>query len=208
MLNFLYNVIISDVTKLCYKNCLEHFTENSAILDVGIGNGVMLKNNHQLIKSKNLQITGLDINHNYIKHCERLVQDYSLEDHIDVHHESVMDFEPQPGQRFDFILFSMSFMLLSDQPGILGQVKRWLRPDGEIVFFQTMFQNRSKVIEYIKPRLKFVTSIDFGDVTYDSDFYSLLTQQELEIKKDELLKQKWFNGQYRLIATQMSNGHY
>lgn len=208
MLNLLYNVIISDVTKLCYRNCLEHFTDNAAILDVGIGNGVMLKNNHSVIKSKNLQITGLDINSNYIKHCERLIKEYRLEDHIDIHHESVMDYEPPPGHGFDFILFSMSFMLLSDQPGILDQIKRWLNPDGEIVFFQTMFQNRSKVMEYIKPRLKFITSIDFGDVTYDSDFYQLLRQQDLEIKKDELLKQKWFNGQYRLIATQMPNGHH
>lgn len=39
MRNYLYKLIIDDVTDICYKNCLDYFPPESKILDVGIGNG-------------------------------------------------------------------------------------------------------------------------------------------------------------------------
>ena len=73
MKNQLYKLIIDSVTNYCYKNCLEYFTPDSTILDVGIGNGVMLKNYHMLIKDKTLKITGIDINKSYLNHCDSLI---------------------------------------------------------------------------------------------------------------------------------------
>jgi len=41
MRNYLYKLIIDDVTDICYRNSLDYFPSGSRILDVGIGNGIM-----------------------------------------------------------------------------------------------------------------------------------------------------------------------
>ena len=129
-------MIIHDATDHCYRNCLEYFSSNAFILDVGIGNGQMLKTYHPLIKRKGLRITGLDINKSYLNHCDGLIHDYGLTDHITICHQPVEAYEPEKKRFFDFILFSMSFMLLNDQKTVLGRVKEWLKPNGRIVFFE------------------------------------------------------------------------
>ncbi len=202
MFNKLYNLIISDVSRLCYRNCLLFFPAGSRILDVGIGNGVMLEDNHALIKDKNFQITGLDINNKYIKHCQKLTEHYGLQDQLQVMYQSVFDFVPQKHDLYDFVLFGMSFMLLPEQGKILERAKTWIKPEGHIVFFQTMFKSRSTFLELIKPKLKYVTSIDFGQVTYEDEFFELLEHRNITVNEDRLLQSKWFKGEYRMIVSQ------
>jgi len=145
MKNQLYKLIIHTATNRCYKNCLEYFPNNSAILDVGIGNGVMIKNYHALIKCKGLKITGIDVNKSYLNHCNCFIKTYQLENYIEIYPEPVESYEPLRKGYFDFILFSMSFMLFNDQKLVLDRVKDWLKPGGEIVFFQAMFKERVRL---------------------------------------------------------------
>ncbi|WP_028575306.1 class I SAM-dependent methyltransferase [Desulfonatronovibrio hydrogenovorans] len=201
MVNNLYNLIISDTTRLCYHNCLRLYPENSSILDVGIGNGIMIKKNHSLIKGKNLSITGLDINKHYLEHCKKMIRVFDLESQVKVHHQSVLTFNPPEKFCFDYIFFGMSFMLMKDQKKVLDRTKEWLKPAGKVIFFQTMFKNKSKLMEFVKPRLKFLTTVDFGQVTYEKDFYELLDQENFCPCEDKLLKKNVFNGEYRLIIT-------
>jgi alpha-N-acetylglucosaminidase len=56
-------------------------------------------------------------------------------------------------------------------------------------------------MEFIKPRLKYITSIDFGDVTYETDLLALLREKQLAIIEDRHLKKTWFRGEYRMIVT-------
>ncbi len=203
MKNLLYKMIINEVTDHCYNNCLDYFSNNSNILDVGIGNGAMVKNYHPLIKSKGLKITGIDINQSYINHCYRLIETYQLEDYIEIHHEPVETYEPPQRNFFDFILFSMSFMLFDDQKLVLDRIKDWLKPGGEVIFFQTMFKEKIRFIEFIKPKLKYVTTIDFGNVTYEKDFFALMNEKSLSVSEDRLIKKEWFGGEYRMIATSL-----
>ncbi len=200
MLNNLYNLIFSDTSGLCYNNCLRLYPSNARILDVGIGNGVMIRHNHALIKDKNLQITGLDINRHYLDHCRKLIAEYNLENQVNVLHQSVFSFSPPENQLFDFILFSQSFMLMSHQDKILDKARTWLKPEGRLVFFQTMFRKRSRWMEFIKPRLKFLTTVDFGKVTYEEDFYGLLDRGNFSSCQDRLLKKNIFKGEHRLIV--------
>jgi len=197
-------LIINDVTDHCYRNCLNYFPNNSVVLDVGIGNGAMLKNFHHVIKSKNLKITGIDINKSYINHCDRLISNYQLEDHIEIFHESVEDYTSSKRKLFDFILFSMSFMLFNDQDLVLDKIKNFLGPGGEIVFFQTIFKERFPFMEFIKPKLKYITTIDFGKVTYEKGFFALMNQKSLSISEDRLIKREWFRGEYRMIVASMN----
>lgn len=207
MRNYLYKLIIDDVTDICYKNCLEYFPPDSRVLDVGIGNGIMIRQYHDLIKDKGLQITGIDINNDYLKHCESLIRRWKLGDQIEVHHSSVERYSPPEEGYFDYILFSMSFMLFEDQQLVLDRIKPWLKPYGKVVFFQTMFRDKSVFLEVIKPRLKYVTTIDFGRVTYEKDFYELLDRTDISVTEDRMLKKEWFKGEYRLIISSPRNGN-
>jgi SAM-dependent methyltransferase len=206
MRNLLYNLMINEVTDLCYENCLQYFSPHSRILDVGIGNGTMIQHYHRLIKTKVLQITGIDINRKYLKHCARLINLWQLDDNIKIFPESVENYVPPEQGYFDFILFSMSFMLFKDQLLVLDRIRSWLKPDGKVIFFQTMFKKKSLIMELIKPRLKYVTTIDFGRVTYENDFTSLLERKDISIIEDRLIKKEWFKGEYHFIISSL-NGH-
>jgi len=207
MLNYLYKLIIDDVTHICYQNCLEYFPPGSRILDVGIGNGIMIGQYHRLIRSKGLDIVGIDINRQYLKHCRNLIKRWGLSSNIRVQHSAVESYVPPRDQYFDYILFSMSFMLFRDQQLVLERIKPWLKHEGKVVFFQTMFKIRSPLLDFIKPRLKYVTTIDFGRVTYEQDFFDLLKRKEISVTEDRTLKKEWFKGEYRLIISDPGNGN-
>jgi alpha-N-acetylglucosaminidase len=114
----------------------------------------------------------------------------------------VEEYVPPAAGYFDAILFSMSFMLLHDPALVLRRIRPWLAPHGRVVFVQTMFSEVSRVLEFVKPRLKYVTTIDFGRVIYERDFLGLLQSEGLRIVEDRLIARKWFGGQYRMICAQ------
>ncbi len=83
MKNWAYQVLVHRTTNECYRNSLNYVPNGSRLLDVGIGNGIMLESFHPLIKSKRLRITGIDIDANYLKHCEELIRKHQLADSIE-----------------------------------------------------------------------------------------------------------------------------
>ena len=198
--NQLYQLLINSVTDLCYQNCLAYFADNASILDVGIGNGIMTRKYHRLIKSKNLKITGIDINQSYLNHCASLIKKYNLENNIQIYEEPVEAFKPREKNFYDTIFFSMSFMLFKDQDLVLDRIKDWVKPNGDVIFFQTMFPKRFRLMEVIKPNLRYLTGIEFGNITYASDFFELLDQKQFLTKENRLLKENWFQGEYRMIV--------
>lgn len=204
MKNALYNLFIREATLLCYRNCLDYFPPESRILDVGIGNGIMIRTFHDLIRHKNLSITGLDINRCYLDHCCTQIRTWGLEGNISVQHEPVETYTPPEPGWFDFILFSMSFMLLADPEMVLDRIGRWLKPGGSVLFFQTMFRKRSHLLEYFKPRLRYITSVDFGRVIYEEEFLGLLRAKGITLVDDRLISRKWFAGEYRLVITDLN----
>ena len=202
----LYTLVIDTVTNLCYQNCLGYLTPNSTVLDVGIGNGLMLKRHHDLIKHKRLNIIGIDINRAYLDYCNVFIKTYRLEDHIKTYNQPIESYEPPAKSFFDYILFSMSFMLFEDQPLVLDRVRDWLKPHGQIIFFQTMLRERLRWMEFLKPKLKYLTTIDFGRVTYEQDFFALLDETKLNITEDRLIRKEWFKGECRMIVSSLENG--
>jgi len=199
----LYSLIVSDVTDGCYGSCLPIFPPAARVLDVGIGNGEMIKTYHALIRSKRFSITGLDVHRDYLARCNRLIGAYGLQEHIHTELTPVEAYAPPSAGCFDCILFSMSFMLLDDPRLILRRIRPWLAPGGQVVFVQTMFQNASRLLDFVKPRLKYVTTVDFGRAIYEQDFLALLRSEGLQILEDRLIARKWFGGQCRMICARV-----
>lgn len=92
-------------------------------------------------------------------------------------------------------------MLFQNPQLILDRAKNWVRPDGKIVFFQTMFKEKFRMMEVVKPKLRYIITIDFGKVIYEKDFFGSLEQKNLSISEDRLIKKEWFKGEYRMIVT-------
>jgi ubiquinone/menaquinone biosynthesis C-methylase UbiE len=205
--NQIYALIFDGITNSCYQNCLSYFPAESSILDVGIGNGIMMKNYHRLIREKAFHIIGIDINKTYLNQCNGLIEQYHLEDHIEIFNVPIEAYQPPAEGFFDFVLFSMSFMLFEDQRLVLDRIHSWLKPNGQIVFFQTLFKEKRRIVELIKPKLNYLTTIDFGQITYEQEFFNLLDEKQLSVVEDRLIKREWFKGEYRMIATHHANGN-
>src|SRR3990172_79072 len=105
MKNWLYQVFVHRTTNECYRHSLNYVPQAARLLDVGIGNGIMLDTFHPLIKSKQLKITGIDIDANYLKHCKELIRKHQLEEFVDVCHGSAESYVPPQKGCFDGILF-------------------------------------------------------------------------------------------------------
>jgi ubiquinone/menaquinone biosynthesis C-methylase UbiE len=207
MKNWLYQVFIHRTTNECYRSSLNYVAQGSRLLDVGIGNGIMLETFGPLIKSKGLKVTGIDIDAGYLRHCRELIQKHRLEEYIDVCHGSAESYVPPQKGSFDFVLFSMSFMLIRDPHRVLDRVKSWLKPGGEIVFAQALFKRRSHLVDLVKPKLKYLTTVDFGRATYERDFFDLLSENGLTVKEDRVLKGQWLNSQCRMIVASFQDAH-
>jgi hypothetical protein len=65
---------------------------------------------------------------------------------------------------FDVIYFSGSFSLLPDMPGALMAVLPLLKKDGQICITQTYQRYTPPFLSYIKPWLRYMTTIDFGQL--------------------------------------------
>jgi ubiquinone/menaquinone biosynthesis C-methylase UbiE len=200
MKNWAYDLLVKGTTEECYRNALAHFSNGSRILDVGIGNGIMIEMFHPLIRVKKLRITGIDIDMEYLRHCQRRIRKYRLQECVEVRYGSVESYDPGPEQRFDFMLFSMSFMLLDNQVSVLRRIRDWLKPGGEIVFAQAMFRNKSPFADLVKPKLKYLTTVDFGKATYEEDFFALLRENGLSVKENKLIIEGPLRSQCRMIV--------
>ena len=200
MRNWLYQVFVQRSTNECYRGSLHYVPNGSRLLDVGIGNGIMIETFHPLIRFKKLRITGIDIDPGYLQHCQELIRKHQLQDCIDVCQASAEDYAPSEQGCFDGVLFCMSFMLLQDPHAVLQRVRNWLKPGGQIVFAQAIFQKKSRLVDLVKPKLKYLTGVEFGTPIYEKDFFALLQEHGLSIQADQVLTGGWLHSQCRMIA--------
>lgn len=161
-----YDALIVQLTSGWYAEVLRRLPRKSALLDVGIGTGSALANNRDALVSKQITVEGVDYDGDYVKQCRALLAERALETRVAVHHASFYDYEGGP---FDGVYFSASLMIMPDPVAALRRAASMLKPGGFIYTTQTIQTRRSKLVEIGKPLLKFLTTIDFGSVTYEDD---------------------------------------
>jgi len=162
-----YDAAIVRLTAPWYRAVLTRLPAGSHLLDVGIGTGSALLANADLLTGRDLRVTGVDIDADYVARCARAVRRAGLAARVAARLESVTDHRGGP---YDAAYFSASFMLLPDPPAALRHVRGLLRPGGALYFTQTVEHAPSRLVERLKPLLRLLTSIDFGRVTYEAEF--------------------------------------
>ena len=175
----IYDAAIVRLTAGWNRAVLTELVPGCRLLDVGIGTGSALLANADLLREKDLRVTGVDIDAAYVARCQQALVRHGLADRVEALLESVYDHRGGP---YDAIYFSASFMLLPDPPAALRHVCSLLAPGGRIFFTQTFEHRRSRWVELLKPLLRLVTTIDFGRVTYEADFRHALAAGGLQIE--------------------------
>src|SRR5690348_13630963 len=125
----IYDAAIVRMTADWYRAVLTRLPAGSRLLDIGIGTGSALLANADMLVSKDLRVTGVDIDADYVERCARGVVQRRLGERIEARHESIYDHRAGP---YDAAYFSASFMLLPDPPGALRHVRSMLTRGGRL----------------------------------------------------------------------------
>lgn len=187
----IYDVIIVKMTSTWYRAVLRRLPVGARVLDVGIGTGSALAENDQLVVEREIKIVGVDYEQAYVTKCEQVIRDTpGLVGRACVVCKSVYDedllaaanktAEMPPKELFDAIYFSGSISLMPDPAEALRATARLLKPNGVIYITQTFQRKGTKIMEIVKPLLKYVTTIDFGKLTYESDVTKFCDESGLE----------------------------
>lgn len=176
----IYDTLILKLTAKWYAEVIDRLPESAELLDVGIGTAGALLANAERVGEKGIRVIGVDIDADYIQRAQQRLADSVLADRSEARLESVYDHRGGP---YDAVYFSASFMLLPDPEGALHHCAKLLKPGGRVYFTQTFQTRPSRWMELFKPLLKRLTSIDFGQVTYEEDFRAQVRAGGLELEE-------------------------
>jgi ubiquinone/menaquinone biosynthesis C-methylase UbiE len=187
----IYDIVIVRMTRVWYAAVLDRLEPNSRLLDVGIGTATALVSgkNKSVIIDKQLKIIGIDYEAAYVKKASFVCQQAGLSQQVKVYCQSIYDDKlhglfSTERERFDAAYFSGSITLMPDPAEALKCAARMLKPGGVIYVTQT-FQNRpSPFMEWLKPRLHKLTTIDFGRVTYHTEVAQIVRKAGMVIAED------------------------
>jgi len=171
----IYDTAIVGLTAGWYAEVLNRLEPGAHLLDVGVGTGGALARNADDVRSREIRVTGVDIDADYVAKATARLADLPT---VDVRLQSVYDHQDGP---YDAVYFAASFMLMPDPIAALDHVCTLLKPGGRVFFTQTFQDRASRLAERVKPLLKKVTTIDFGSVTYEPDFRALLDKGGMDI---------------------------
>ncbi|KAG4072749.1 hypothetical protein HA402_001861 [Bradysia odoriphaga] len=180
----IYNIAIVHLTSKWYKEVLALVDNNTKILDIGIGTGQALIKNKSVLIEKGITVEGVDYDLDYVNQCRTHIKAEGLQHSITVCHKSILDYNGGP---YDAIYFSGSLMILPDPVHALNHVKRMLSENGKIYVTQTIETNRSNVLRLMKPLLKYVLTIDFGNVTYEEDLLDAFKTTNLTVRLNKAI---------------------
>lgn len=201
----IYDMAFVGISTNWYREVLELLKPRSRVLDVGIGTGMALINNKDLIEEKKIIIDGVDYDSDYIHDCKNNIQKYGLENAIKVYCKSIYDYKSN--DKYDAVYFGASLMIMPDNVKALKHVLSLLKPNGRIFITQTIQTQRSKAVEVVKPLLKYLTTIDFGNVTYENELMQTFNEAGLTVLDNRAIADSSMDSlrSYRLFVLEKRN---
>eukprot|EP01048_Picozoa_sp_COSAG05_P008527 COSAG05_NODE_652_length_8074_cov_668.123009_3_plen_257_part_00 len=188
-----YDAVIVKMTEKWYAAVLGDLNtrtsrrgEGQVVLDVGIGTATALVRNKSTLVNSKVKIVGVDYDSGYIEKGHAVVEAAGLTDRVALHCGSFFDAallgyllaENEDARQFDVAYFSGSLTLLPDPAEALRVCRTVVKPGGLIYVTQTFQRAWSPGLGYIKPLLWLLTTIDFGQLTYETELNALVQQAE------------------------------
>jgi SAM-dependent methyltransferase len=194
VIGYIYDVCLTlPVTTTIYKHLatiINQYFGNKAVamIDIGCASGKPLKS---IINDCNFsRIQAIDINKHYLLVAKNRFKD---QQNIDVKYQNFLEMpEVHEKDKFDVVFFGMSLMLMEDKAKALQIALRILKPGGKIFTFLTLYHKKNRFIEFMKPKMKYWTSIDMGECLYYDDFKDIISQGDCRVVKEERLNHTFF----------------
>uniref|UniRef100_A0A7S2TH62 Methyltransferase domain-containing protein n=1 Tax=Lotharella oceanica TaxID=641309 RepID=A0A7S2TH62_9EUKA len=185
-----YDLFIVRMTTVWYRVVLERLRKDQRLLDIGIGTAAALCKNAKTLKDKGLRVSGIDYEKDYITAAERLVVQHNLQAQAEVYCRSVYDpglaslLCPEGTEKFDAAYFSGSITLMPDPPKALEVAADLCKPGAKIYITQTFQLKHSPIAARVKPLLKYITTIDFGQLTYMQELDEIVKKAGMKIEEN------------------------
>lgn len=199
---WIYDRAIAGMTTEWYRAVLGRLPDGAKVLDVGIGTGAALARSADLVRAKELELVGLDIDADYLRRCHAEIGRAGLTDRVTPLLASVYDHRGGP---YDAVYFSASLMLLPDPVAAIVHVAEQLTPDGRLFSTQTFHHRRNGFLERLKPWIHRVTTIQFGRVTYEDEFRKTFADAGVELVELTTLAARG-NSSFRLAVGRVPGG--
>ncbi len=185
-----YDFVIVKMTSVWYREVLTRVPEGARILDIGIGTGSSLCANSSLVKSKRLSVVGVDIDSAYVAHCAGALSASGLSGSCRVLGKSI--FEPSlaadVGRDYDAAYFSGSIALMPTPHKALQIAASLLKEGGKVYVTQTFQRKSFPLLGYVKPLLHYLTTIDFGRLTFESEVDKIVRDSGLVLAEKSLIR--------------------
>jgi len=177
-----YDRVMLRLSTAWYAHILEHTEPGSHLLDVGCGPWSAQAANAELLRQRDLRLTGLDIDAGYLRAARQRVAQAGCSSRVDLLPQRV---EAHQGGPYDGACLVASVMLLDDPVAALHHVASRLRPGAPLWLALTIMTRPSPVAEAIKPHLHHLTTVRFGRVTYADTLDTWLQGAGLTLVKRE-----------------------
>lgn len=198
--SFICDVLILNMTEVWHLEALKRLKNDSEILDIGIGTGGALLRCADMLKEKNISIVGIDYNQLHADTANHAIKHKNMQSNMSVRCMSVYETNELNCKKFDAACFSGSFSLLPDPILVLKHISQHhVKSNGKMHIAQT-FQSSvnnlpkscntisHKLLYYIKPLIKCVTTIDFGYLIAQNDILVLHEKSGMEILHHDVIK--------------------
>ena len=192
----IYDVMIVKMTERWYSAVIKVLEPSSRVLDMGIGTASALARNADAVRSKKLRFVGVDYEQTYIDRAQDVVRRAELKANVALHCSSVYDpvaqrawrDELNDGQMFDAVYFSGSLSVMPDPPAALRAVASLLRPGGRVFVTQTFQKRFVPGLAQLKPLLKYLTTVDFGQLVYEHDLAHIIKAANMRVVHNGLIE--------------------
>ena len=191
IVTFIYDYMVTyPVTKAIYKHFVKtrypkHFpkaaSQELSMIDIGTGTGTPLYSVLDNLEFK--RILAIDINKGYLETAKKRFKDKA---HVEVKYQDFLAYVDEGNtEKFDLVFFGFSFMLMPNKQKALEVARKILKPGGKVYTFLTLYHKKNKLVEFIKPKMRFLTSIDFGNIMYYDQFKKIIDAAGWEIAYEE-----------------------
>ena len=174
----MYSIFFSETNPVStihgYYNILTNLPENSTILDVGCGDGIYFTSDKviKLIKDKQFKILCIDIDEGAIHICNKRIINAELSNLVNCSTTSFNDIS----QKYDYVLFMESFPVIPIDMFSVFIKHATNIATNEILLYHNLTQTNNTLLSIIKPKIKYLTMIDFGRLTTVQDMTSFLNE--------------------------------
>eukprot|EP00927_Polykrikos_kofoidii_P015803 TRINITY_DN17077_c0_g1_i1.p1 TRINITY_DN17077_c0_g1~~TRINITY_DN17077_c0_g1_i1.p1 ORF type:complete len:309 (+),score=63.97 TRINITY_DN17077_c0_g1_i1:91-927(+) len=179
--------IVRETTKWCHA-VLAELQREDRLLIVNIGTASALVRNAELVAKNQLIIVGTDSDGENIKKARRATRYVGIVKQVVLHCKSIHD--PQlhelfaDAARFDAAYINGSLTEMSDPSRTLRATASMLKDGAKIYITETVQNTPSPVLQWAKPLLKRLTTVDFGKVTYWSDLQRIIDDVGMQVVGD------------------------